>query len=109
MGLEVPMRESSGLGGNVIHRSPYVVVAAMQFDARLASMPTLFRRTQFLYEVLRDHPVIKVNQAAPQANMLHIHLPVSRECALESCLSYSALWAKRWPGPGQTAHQTFVR
>jgi threonine aldolase len=70
-------------GGNVIHRSPYVVAAAMQFDARLASMPSLFRRTQFLYEVLRDHPLIRVNPARPQANMLHIHLPVSRERALE--------------------------
>jgi threonine aldolase len=70
-------------GGNVIHRSPYVAAAAMQFDARLASMPALFRRTQFLYDVLRDHPVIQVNPAAPQANMLHIHLPVSRERALE--------------------------
>jgi threonine aldolase len=70
-------------GGNVIHRSPYVVAAAMQFDARLASMPALFRRTQFLYEVLREHPLIKVNPAAPQANMLHIHLPVGRERALE--------------------------
>jgi hypothetical protein len=36
-----------------------------------------------LYEVLRDHPVLKVNPAAPQANMLHVHLPVSRERALE--------------------------
>jgi threonine aldolase len=70
-------------GGNVIHRSPYVAAAAMQFDARLASMPALFRRTQFLYEVLREHPLIKLNPAAPQANMLHIHLPVSRERALE--------------------------
>jgi threonine aldolase len=60
-----------------------VVAAAMQFDARLASMPALFRRTQFLYDVLRDHPVIQVNPAAPQANMLHLHLPVSRERALE--------------------------
>jgi threonine aldolase len=70
-------------GGKLVHQSPYVVAAAMQFDARLASMPALFRRTQFLYEVLRDHPVIKVNPAAPQANMLHVHLPVSRERALE--------------------------
>jgi threonine aldolase len=70
-------------GGNVIHRSPYVVAAAMQFDERLASMPACFRRTQFLYEVLRDHPAIRVNPARPQANMLHIHLPVSRERALE--------------------------
>jgi threonine aldolase len=70
-------------GGNVVHRSPYVVAAAMQFDARLAAMPDYFRRTEFLYEVLRAHPVLKVNPARPQANMLHVHLPVSRERALE--------------------------
>lgn len=70
-------------GGNVIHRSPYIVAAAMQFDERLAAMPACFRRTGFLYEVLRAHPAIKVNPARPQANMLHIHLPVARERALE--------------------------
>nr|WP_229429090.1 beta-eliminating lyase-related protein [Massilia sp. ST3] len=69
-------------GGNVIHRSPYVVAAAMQFDERLAAMPDYFRRTVFLYEALKAHPEIKVNPAAPQANMLHLHLPVSRERAI---------------------------
>jgi threonine aldolase len=70
-------------GGNVIHRSPYVVAAAMQFEQRLAAMPAYFERTRFLFEVLRDHPVLRVNPAQPQANMLHVHLPVSRERALE--------------------------
>jgi threonine aldolase len=70
-------------GGNVIHRSPYVVAAAMQFDERVAAMPAYFERTQFLYEALRAHPAIRVNPAAPQANMLHLHLPVSRERAME--------------------------
>jgi threonine aldolase len=70
-------------GGNVIHRSPYVVAAAMQFDQRLAAMPAYFERTRFLFDVLRDHPVLRTNPARPQANMLHIHLPVSRERALE--------------------------
>ncbi|MFC5460698.1 threonine aldolase family protein [Massilia niabensis] len=69
-------------GGNVVHRSPYVVAASMQFDARLAAMPDYFRRTQFLHEALRDHPLIRVNPATPAANMLHLHLPVSRERAL---------------------------
>jgi len=69
-------------GGNVIHRSPYVVAAAMDFDARLAAMPDYFRRTRFLYAALRAHPAIRVNPAAPQANMLHLHLPVSRDQAL---------------------------
>jgi threonine aldolase len=68
-------------GGNVIHRSPYVVAAAMQFDERLAAMPAYFERTRFLYEALRAHPELRVNPAAPQANMLHIHLPVSADRA----------------------------
>ena len=70
-------------GGNVIHRSPYVVSAAMQFEQRLADMALYFRRTERLYDTLRDYPSIKVNPARPQANMLHLHLPVSRERALE--------------------------
>lgn len=69
-------------GGNVIHRSPYVVSAAMQFDQRLAAMPAWFRRTEWLYETLRSYPQIRLNPARPQANMLHLHLPVSRERAL---------------------------
>ncbi len=70
-------------GGNLIHRTPYVVAAAMQFDERIAAMPALFQRTEWLYEQLRAYPAIRVNPARPQANMLHLHLPVSRERALE--------------------------
>ncbi|MYN03754.1 threonine aldolase [Pseudoduganella sp. DS3] len=70
-------------GGNVIHRTPYVVAAAMQFEARLAAMPAYFRRTQWLYETLREFPRLRANPAQPQANMLHIHLPVARERLLE--------------------------
>ena len=68
-------------GGNIVHRTPYVVAAAMQFDARIAAMPLYFARTQWLYAQLRDYPAIRVNPAQPQANMLHLHLPVSRERA----------------------------
>lgn len=70
-------------GGNVIHRTPYVVAAAMQFDARLAAMPAYFRRTQWLVDALRDFPRLRPNPARPQANMLHIHVAVERERLLE--------------------------
>lgn len=66
-------------GGNVLHRTPYVVAAAMQFEARLAAMPDYFRRTEWLYQALRDYPRLRPNPGRPQANMLHLHLPVSRE------------------------------
>jgi threonine aldolase len=69
-------------GGNVIHRSPYIVSAAMQFDERLAAMPDYFRRTELLVDLLAEHPAIRVNPARPAANMLHLHLPEGRERAL---------------------------
>ena len=69
-------------GGNLIHRSPYVVAAAMGFDARLAAMPACLERTRFLYRELCAYPTIRVNPAAPQVNMLHLHLPVTPERAL---------------------------
>jgi threonine aldolase len=69
-------------GGNVIHRTPYVVAAAMQLDARLAAMPACFRRTQWLFDALRRYPLLRPNPAQPQANLLHLHLPVAREAAL---------------------------
>ena len=54
----------------------------MQFDQRLAAFPDYFARTEWLYDELRAHPLIRPNPAAPQANMLHLHLPVPRERAL---------------------------
>nr|WP_229256094.1 beta-eliminating lyase-related protein [Duganella fentianensis] len=70
-------------GGNVYQRTPYVVAAAMQFDRRLAAMPDYYARTVWLYETLRDFPLLVPNPAWPQASMLHLHLPVSREQATE--------------------------
>ncbi|MFC0168259.1 low specificity L-threonine aldolase [Pseudoduganella danionis] len=70
-------------GGNVYQRTPYVVAAAMQFDQRLAAMPEYYARTVWLYEILRDFPLLVPNPAWPQASMLHLHLPVSREQATD--------------------------
>lgn len=68
-------------GGNLYRRSPYVVAAAMQFDARIAAMPAYFQRTRQFYELLQDFPLLRPNPAAPQANMLHLYLPVGVERA----------------------------
>ncbi|MCU6435487.1 aminotransferase class I/II-fold pyridoxal phosphate-dependent enzyme [Undibacterium sp. Jales W-56] len=70
-------------GGNVFRRTPYVVAAAMQFDQRIADMRALFQRTQSLYEVLTGYPQLRVNPAQPQANMLHLYLPVNKDRATE--------------------------
>tara|TARA_B100001063_G_scaffold231436_1_gene245559 strand:+ start:3688 stop:4788 length:1101 start_codon:yes stop_codon:yes gene_type:complete len=66
-------------GGNVYHRTPYVVSAAMQFDERLELMPALYERTKQVYQILQDYPQFTVNPQQPQVNMLHLYLPVNYE------------------------------
>ncbi|HEV7816508.1 MAG TPA: beta-eliminating lyase-related protein [Janthinobacterium sp.] len=102
-------------GGNVIHRTPYVVAAAMQFDARLAAMPEYFRRTEWLYEQLADFPQMKPNPARPQANILHLYLPVSRERAIQirnRIAEEHGIWlfgrASHAPLPGQCFTEIYV-
>jgi threonine aldolase len=76
-------------GGHVFRRSPYVVAAAMHFDARLAAMPAWLARTRWLYEELRAFPQLRPNPAEPQVNMLHIHVPMAREAlvAARDCIA----------------------
>ena len=69
------------LGGSVFRRSPYIVSAAMQFDARLAAMPACFARTKELYALLAEYPHFTVNPTTPQSNMLHLYLPITRQAA----------------------------
>jgi len=70
-------------GGNLYQRTPYIVSAAMQFDDRLANLPSLFERTQQIYRLLEAFPSLVVNPAQPQANMFHLILPCSYDKALE--------------------------
>ncbi|MDV5167894.1 threonine aldolase family protein [Photobacterium rosenbergii] len=72
-------------GGNVYHRTPYVVSAAMQFDERIAMMPALFERTQEIYSLISDFPQLAVNPTRPHCNMLHLILPLSYEKTVELC------------------------
>jgi threonine aldolase len=68
-------------GGNVYHRSPYVVSAAMQFERRMAEMSAYFQRTQWLYGLLKSYPRFTPNPATPHSNMLHLYLLVTSERA----------------------------
>lgn len=70
-------------GGNLFRRTPYVVAAAMQFDQRLAQLPACLERTRLIYQLLQQFPLLKANPANPQVNMLHIHLPVEKDTAIE--------------------------
>lgn len=70
-------------GGNLYHRTPYVVSAAMQFDQRLEKLPALYHRTQQVYNIIAEFPALAVNPVQPQSNMLHLILPFSCEEALQ--------------------------
>ncbi|WP_269531363.1 low specificity L-threonine aldolase [Chitinimonas sp. BJYL2] len=65
------------MGGNVWQRLPYVVSAAMQFDARLAQLPACVQRARELALVLGAMDGVAVNPPVPQVNMFHLHLPFS--------------------------------
>lgn len=68
-------------GGNVYHKTPYIVSAAMQFDERIKAMPSLFERTKSIYELINSYSQFTVNPSEPNANMLHLYLPLSHEKA----------------------------
>ncbi len=97
-------------GGSVYHRTPYVVAAAMQFEQRIKQMPALFERTVELYQMLKSYPLLAPNPQSPQANMLHIYLPISQVDALalrdKLALEHS-LWIGN-PQQGQLPQQSYV-
>ncbi|MBL1419114.1 MAG: threonine aldolase [Alphaproteobacteria bacterium] len=70
-------------GANLYTRLPYIASAAMNFDDKIALMPRYFERTKQIYKMLAGYEKIKLNPPAPQANMFHMHLPVSSERATE--------------------------
>ncbi|MGF1755438.1 beta-eliminating lyase-related protein [Vibrio makurazakiensis] len=80
--IEKASMEMKRQGGNIYHRTPYIVSAAMQFDRRLEGMPKLFERTKQVYQIFEDYPQFKLNPAKPNVNMLHLYLPTSYEKAL---------------------------
>lgn len=91
-------------GGNVYHRTPYVVSAAMQFDERLAKLPILFERTKEIYKIISEFPALGVNPLQPQANFLHLILPFSHSQSLELLQTFATergIWFGR---PQVTAH-----
>lgn len=97
-------------GGNVVHRTPYAVSAAMQFDQRLAQMPALFQRTQQLYDILSEFPQFTPNPAEPHVNMLHLYLPVSAKKATvirDQLAKEDQIWIGN-PQQGALPNQSFI-
>lgn len=72
------------LGGTLYHFGPMVASAAMRFDARLASMPALYRRTLALASALRSLSGLRVNPAVPHTNMLHLWFDAPADAVMEA-------------------------
>ncbi|MGF1792486.1 beta-eliminating lyase-related protein [Photobacterium profundum] len=97
-------------GGNVYHRTPYIVSAAMQFDERLEKMVAYYERTQQIYHLLDAYPDLCVNPEKPHVNMMHLYLPISNENAI-SLRDTLAKEQKIWLGNPQQAalpNQCFI-
>ena len=61
------------MGGTLYRLGPLVAPAAMRFDERIAMMPALYDGAIQLAHALAVLPRLRVNPAAPQTNMLHLH------------------------------------
>jgi threonine aldolase len=72
------------MGGTLYHLSPMVASAAMNFDARIAAMPALYRRTLDLAAGLRSLPGLRVNPEVPPTNMLHLYFDAATDAVLNA-------------------------
>lgn len=72
------------LGGTLYHLSPLVASAALRFDERLALMPALYQRTLAFAAALGRQPMLRVNPAVPQSNMLHLYLAAPAEAVMQA-------------------------
>ncbi|USD42979.1 aminotransferase class I/II-fold pyridoxal phosphate-dependent enzyme [Vibrio sp. SCSIO 43135] len=91
-------------GGNLYHRTPYIVSAAMQFDEKLAKLPKLFERTKQIYDLISEFPELAANPTKPQSNMLHLILPFSYEEAVELQRTFATEKGIWLGNPQVTAH-----
>lgn len=97
-------------GGNVYHRTPYVVAAMMQFDQQIAKMPRYFERTQQLVDMLAECKHITPNPIRPQSNMLHLYFPKGAEQASQirdRLAKEHGIWIGN-PQQGQLESSSFV-
>lgn len=62
-------------GGNLYQMHPFVVSAAMRFEARLAQMPAFYARAQELAGAFSRIDGVVVNPNPPHVNMMHLHFP----------------------------------
>jgi threonine aldolase len=66
-------------GGNLFQLHPFVVSAAMRFDAALKQMQKYFVRAKTVHKVLKSVSQIEFLPNPPQVNMFHLYFNISSE------------------------------
>lgn len=66
-------------GGNLFQMHPFVASAAMRFDLALEQIPKYMKRTNEVYEILKEIPNISFCPNPPQVNMFHLYFNISAE------------------------------
>lgn len=72
------------MGGMLVHQSPMIVSAAMQFDERLRQMDACYARTLTLATTLSAIAGIRINPTTPHTNMLHLYFDAGIEALTDA-------------------------
>ncbi len=98
-------------GGDIYHRTPLVVCAAMRFDERLAAMPNYYTKAIKLADTInKSAPSITINPSRPMVNLFHVHMPIDVEEAeqlREHLADRFKLWLANGFQPAQLSGQCY--
>ncbi|WP_117233827.1 threonine aldolase family protein [Vibrio maerlii] len=98
-------------GGDIYHRTPLVVSAAMRFDERLTAMNGYHIRAKKIAGLIEEHsPSIAINPKKVQVNLFHVHLPMEvkeAEQLREHIADRYNLWLANGFQPAQLAGQCY--
>jgi threonine aldolase len=103
------------MGGTIYQLAPLAASAACRLDERLALMPRLFERTVRVVEALGRVEGLRINPAAPHANMFHVHMDgeVQRLVQARNAIAeIDGLWlfnaARETGSPGRAVTEIYV-
>lgn len=91
-------------GGNLFTMTPNVASAALQFEHRIAFMPTLLERARQVAGVLSSIDGISVKPNPPHVNMFHLYMDLDAEEALmarDRVARDLGLWVFGWVAPSE--------
>ncbi|WP_431102471.1 threonine aldolase family protein [Roseateles noduli] len=103
------------MGGTIYQLAPLAASAVCRLDERLALMPRLFERTVQVVQALSRVDGIRINPAAPHANMFHVHMDGEAQGLVEArnaIAEAEGLWlfnaARETGSPGRAVTEIYV-